>query len=702
MFLRSLEIKNYRSLEHVELNRLGDFNVLIGRNNAGKSAVFGALLLLNESSHGQGVEWESILTSRDISRALELRLLFDLRPKDRNEIIDIVGTELPEERRMALNNSPFARQVEFSFRGGPQHRGLIESSGVRLLGEDGKWSTIIGPARSDSNVKSTNIKGVAKGAKLLEHHVLDVAQTPHEIGINIPANFAGVISQKPDEPIRWLFWRLGRYLDRAFFFNPFRHSVASLEAIQTEKLAQNGSNLAQVLHTLIGNDRPLFAEIERFIQTALPDVGVLQSPLIVRNTEVSFRADDGGYLVRLHDMGGGIEQLLMVATVLLTTEDESTIFLEEPESHLHAGAQRFLLEKLYEGNRQVFISTHSPTFINTPRPMSMYQIKKREGRTAIKRLADNDSLSEVLEDIGSRNSDVLLSDAVLFVEGPSDQRVFEIWGEKLGLSLEEHNITVVPMGGGSDAARGTRVRSDVLEGISKKAPVPHLFVLDRDERSDTEMAKLRELLGERVHLLQRRELENYLLEPRALLAALRSKHSDDATITEKIDASSKEEVSKIIKMTADSLYNLVLMKRIRAELAGLRGGLLPRDAAVGLSHKVHYKHFPRIIRREIESRISEHLDTLKIDDIMFRVGFRLNIDWADTSQHSWIAPGEEIVTAVFHHFGSEYKKPNDTLRIVREMKADEISDEIAELLRRVVALTNRAATNQPSAIADSL
>jgi len=47
MFLRSLAIKNYRSLEDVKLDKLDHFNVLIGRNNSGKSSVFGALQLVN-------------------------------------------------------------------------------------------------------------------------------------------------------------------------------------------------------------------------------------------------------------------------------------------------------------------------------------------------------------------------------------------------------------------------------------------------------------------------------------------------------------------------------------------------------------------------------------------------------------------------------------------------------------------------------
>ena len=44
MFLHSLAVKNYRSLEEVRLEELGYFNVLIGRNNAGKSSIFKALL----------------------------------------------------------------------------------------------------------------------------------------------------------------------------------------------------------------------------------------------------------------------------------------------------------------------------------------------------------------------------------------------------------------------------------------------------------------------------------------------------------------------------------------------------------------------------------------------------------------------------------------------------------------------------------
>jgi AAA15 family ATPase/GTPase len=54
MFLRSIEIQNYRSLEQVRLDNLQQFNVLIGRNNAGKSSVFEAISWLATIYLGRG------------------------------------------------------------------------------------------------------------------------------------------------------------------------------------------------------------------------------------------------------------------------------------------------------------------------------------------------------------------------------------------------------------------------------------------------------------------------------------------------------------------------------------------------------------------------------------------------------------------------------------------------------------------------
>jgi len=98
---------------------------------------------------------------------------------------------------------------------------------------------------------------------------------------------------------------------------------------------------------------------------------------------------------------------------------------------------------------------------------------------------------------------------------------------------------------GENGPNRTKVRSELLSGISQKAHVPHMFILDRDERSDEELRKLRQV-GKHVHVLERRELENYLFSPPAILAALR-KRSGTARHRGKLNSTSEDEITAILR-----------------------------------------------------------------------------------------------------------------------------------------------------------
>lgn len=547
-----MTIKNYRSLEDVKLDKLDRFNVLIGRNNSGKSSVFGALQLVNDVVKNATPDAQRVLTDLDVARSLEIHMTFEPNQRDREEFLDLLyPTPDLRPRREDEKNSAFMRQIEYLFKAPVGQPEYLQPYEIKVLADDGQWAVVQrvvnpeGGFDATSNIINMDVIRTHFAGYHLNVTLLDIDSAPT---VDPSLTTSARLRSQPGELVNvWPWEKLSAYICNAFFFDPFRHSIESASVQQTPELAQDGSNLAQVLHTINSNNRRTFQEIERFVQAALPDVGMLQAPLEGTSTRVSFLRPAGGYEVWLRDMGGGIEQLLMAATVLLTTGDESTLFLEEPESHLHAGAQRFLMEQLYSGDRQVFISTHSPTFVNLSRPRSLYRVVYSNERTKVDRVKDTQALGEALEDIGARNSDVLLSDAVLFVEGPSDRDVLRAWGETLGTSLIENNVTVLPMGGGEYAEGKARVRGEILEGISERAPVPHMFVLDRDERGQTEVEKLQRDLGEKVHFLERRELENYLLVPKALLDAIREKHCDDEVVLSKLDNSSVEELVRLIK-----------------------------------------------------------------------------------------------------------------------------------------------------------
>ena len=142
MLLHSIEIKNYRSLEHIKLDSFQQFNVLIGRNNAGKSAIFQALEDLNKALyHGQRIPQEA-LTGRDAKRSFEINLVFELRSKEREEFIHMFVPSLSEERRTKVLESNFLRQMRFAFKTVSADSSLLHLPETQLLDEDGNWLTI--------------------------------------------------------------------------------------------------------------------------------------------------------------------------------------------------------------------------------------------------------------------------------------------------------------------------------------------------------------------------------------------------------------------------------------------------------------------------------------------------------------------------------------------------------------------------------
>ncbi len=343
MLLYNIEIKNYRSLEHVKLDNLQHFNVLIGRNNAGKSSVFLALSQLGRVLQAQFMPVE-VLTDRDPGRSVEIHLIFKPSSQEREAFINmLIPADLNGDRRQKIIKSQFFRMVQFSFRSAAGNPYPLHLRETKLLAQDGNWATIHQMAGDEHIVnpphKFVNLSVAMKDAEVaLSSSSLDITKTNHSYTANLATHQLAM--GEPLDPLRtWLYNRLYHYFSSAYFFNPFRHSDPVLPVHSTYALAQNGSNLAQVLHTLIANDRDAFDEIERFVHGALPDVGRLQTPLNATDTNVVFRVPQGRYNIPLTDMGGGIEQLLMIATVLVTTTVENTIFVEEPESHLHQSHQ---------------------------------------------------------------------------------------------------------------------------------------------------------------------------------------------------------------------------------------------------------------------------------------------------------------------------------------------------------------------------
>ena len=280
MLLSSLTINNYRSLEDVRLDGFRRFNVLIGRNNSGKSSIFGALQTLNATLRGETIEPGRVLTDLDLNRSLKITLSFDLRPQDRREYIDLISAAGSQvNRRDDLLNSSFFRQITFHFETPQAQLERLHLYETRVLVENNEWATVQrleadAPSEDpESTVVRIDALRDSSSAVTLNHVVMGVdsanqTRITHTGGLNLRSEMSSYAADPQPTSLPatvWPYRQLVKYFRDAFFFDPFRHSTENLEAQESPQLTQEGSNLAQVLFTLHNNNPLMFQRIENFV-----------------------------------------------------------------------------------------------------------------------------------------------------------------------------------------------------------------------------------------------------------------------------------------------------------------------------------------------------------------------------------------------------------------------------------------------------
>jgi predicted ATP-dependent endonuclease of OLD family len=115
---------------------------------------------------------------------------------------------------------------------------------------------------------------------------------------------------------------------------------------------------------------------------------------------------------------------------------ENYIFLfEELENNLHPSLERRLLkyiEEVANNGATIFLTTHSSTMLDgfqNKENVQLYHVIKENDDVVIKSLDDFYGKSGCLDDLGIKASDILQSNGIIWVEGPSDRIYINKWIE---------------------------------------------------------------------------------------------------------------------------------------------------------------------------------------------------------------------------------------------------------------------------------
>src|SRR6266581_36885 len=368
--------------------------------------------------------------------------------------------------------------------------------------------------------------------------------------------------------------------------------------------------------------------------------------------QVVFAAN--GVEFNLKDLGTGVEQLLLTLVVGLTEAPPFTMVIEEPETNLHHAAQRALLGllKTWASDRQIVAATHSSVMLDwSPGGDQLWHVTRAQGVSTVGPVRDDPSA--LLSSLGVRLSDVLTADRVLVVEGPSDEDVLEAWFPDV---LRNPNVAVLH-GGGGDNARFADRFAEWLTGVDRIGLRRVLYLRDRDELSPS---ALKTLQGSKtVAVLQRRELENYLLDPAAVAQVL------DALVANGTTAPSAPDIASAMTDAAESLRDKIIINRVCRQVQPdrplMEHSLRQRLASDGGDQEA------------VTAVILDRLMTQ--DELRTQIKAAWRAAEADVAAHSGdallaIAPGEEILNAIFLRFARRgYNKRDDGVAIAKAMPA---------------------------------
>ena len=165
----------------------------------------------------------------------------------------------------------------------------------------------------------------------------------------------------------------------------------------TEHLSENGENLPLVARYYHEQHPAVFQTILSTMARRVPGVSAVE-PRLMDDGYLTLRFQDGSFKTPFLDryVSDGTIKMFAYLTLLHDPKPHPLLCVEEPENQLYPQLMQELAEEFRayaKRGGQVFVSTHSPDFLNAMELDEVCWLVKRDGRTEIHRARENEQVA---------------------------------------------------------------------------------------------------------------------------------------------------------------------------------------------------------------------------------------------------------------------------------------------------------------------
>ena len=376
MQIESIEIKNYRLFRDTKLENIPRLCVLVGANGTGKSTLFDVFSFLKDAlamNVGKAVSKRGgykELASRGFSeQPIEFTLQFRMEITGKDRLVTYVLKIAPGKDGRPIVEREVLRYKRGSYGAPFSFLDFSRGRGYAITNEEDFSKPDEDLNREDQELDAPDILAI-KGLGQFER-------------FKAASAFRMMIEN----------WHI----------SDFHVSEArpSQEEGFAEHLSTRGDNLPLVANFLFEHHKDRFDRVLESMKRRVPGVSVVE-PKQTEDGRLVLRFQDGSFkdpFIARHVSDGTIK---MFAYLVLLNDPKPypLLAVEEPENQLYPELLPELAEEFRDYARrggQVFISSHSPDFLNALTLDEIYCLRKENGFSGASRASDSENLRSLFE-----------------------------------------------------------------------------------------------------------------------------------------------------------------------------------------------------------------------------------------------------------------------------------------------------------------